>query len=107
MIIIYAAFISIVYIRTLRLFSDSIYFEEKLKDETRKIIDESLEISDKKTENFVNEEYGITLDKYYYDDIINYKKIYIYPPKDNLRITGINKRIYYKYNWTKFRRYEN
>lgn len=96
LIIIYAICIVLVYIKTLRLFSDSIYFAKKLKKETQKIINEALDIHidsvQKITKNESLPEYGIYFENYHYEDTNLYSKEYIYPPDDNLLIKELNER---------------
>ena len=96
LIITYAIFIAYLYINTLRLFSDSIYFTKKLKEETKKIIDQTLKMhidsneSIAKNKSFHN--CGIYFENYHYENTDNYEKVYLYPPGDNLLIKELNKK---------------
>ena len=96
LIITYAICIAYLYINTLRLFSDSIYFTKKIKEETKKIINQALKIhidsneSIAKNKNLPN--CGIYFENYHYENTDDYEKVYIYPPCDNLLIKELNKK---------------
>ncbi len=96
LIIIYAIFIGIMYIRILRLFSDSIYFTKKLKEESKKIINDAvnmhIESAENVTKNKILPECGIYFENYHYENTDMYNKEYIYPPDDNLLIKELSKR---------------
>lgn len=96
LIIIYAIFISIMYIRTLRLFSDSIYFTKKLKEESKKIINDALNMHINSAENITKNEIlpecGIYFENYHYENTDIYNKEYIYPPEDNLLIKELSQK---------------
>ena len=78
LIITYATLIGIMYIKTLRLFSDSIYFTKKLKEESRKIIKEALNMHIYSAENIAKNksfpECGIYFANYHYENTDMYKK---------------------------------
>lgn len=93
LIIIYAIFLVLIYIKTLRLFSDNLYFSKKLKEETKKIIDNDLELHIGSHENASkNENCGIYFENYHYENTDMYEKEYIYPAEDDLFITELNKK---------------
>lgn len=95
LIITYATLIGIMYIKTLRLFSDSIYFTKKLKEESRKIINEALNMHIYSAENIAKNksfpECGIYFENNHYENTDMYNKEYIYPPDDNLLIKELSK----------------
>lgn len=96
LIIIYAIFISVMYIRTLRLFSDSIYFTKKLKEESKKIINDAVNMhinsAENITKNKILPKYGIYFENHHYENTDMYDKEYIYPPNENLLIKQLSKR---------------
>lgn len=96
LIVTYAILIGIMYIKTLRLFSDSIYFTKKLKEESRKIINEALNMHIYSAENIAQNknfpECGIYFENYHYENTDTYKSEYINPTDENLLIKELSKR---------------
>jgi len=96
LIVTYAILIGIMYIKTLRLFSDSIYVTKKLNEEIRKIINESLNVHIYSAENIAQNknfsECGIYFENYHYENTDMYKSEYINPPDENLLIKELSKR---------------
>lgn len=96
LIIIYAIFLILIYIKTLRLFSDNLYFSKKLKEEIKKIINNDLELHIGSHENASKNERlldcGIYFENYHYESTDMYEREYIYPTDDDLFITELNKR---------------
>lgn len=98
LILVYTILLTAIYIRVLKLFSDTLYFSKKIKEETKNIIDEDIDIHIDSVDTNLKwkklASCGIFYMGYDYIDDQIYKKEYLYADDEDLLIQNIdNKKI--------------